>query len=99
MTTIERLEKAVALLSKYEKADVDPSGSLTEALGLVQGALDVEKANENLLTNTAATLSIANGFLRDVVWLMNSVPNFSDGARKSYDMARDINAFLREQKK
>lgn len=99
MTNLERLEQVVALISQHIAFYKNTSSRLVAARKLANEVMEVEKANENLLTNTAATLSIANGFLRDVMWLMDSVPNFSDGVRKSYDMTRDINAFLQEQKK
>ena len=95
MTNTVRLEQAVALLSKYEKSDVNPPGRLTEILGLIQSALDVEKANEDRVLDYSVKLSIAREHLKNAVWMFNTVPNFSDGTRKSHDLSRDINSFLR----
>ena len=95
MTNTVRLEQAIKILSDHVEGDLKTSGDLILAQNLIQSALDIEKANEDRVLNYAVKLATAKEHLRDAVWMFNTVPNFSDGIRKSYDLSRDINAFLR----
>lgn len=94
MTNTVRLEQAMTLLWEHSEIVPNPPVRLKEIRELLNEVLENEKANENHIRGLWVNLCIAKKFLKDVVWLMNSVPNFSDGVRKSHDMTRDINAFL-----
>lgn len=57
-----------------------------------------EMTQDEKVTHFIIQLSHARKLLKQAVWLINTVPNFTDGLVQSHELSATMNRFLEETK-
>lgn len=57
-----------------------------------------EMTQDEKVTHFIIQLSRARELLKQAVWLINTVPDFTDGRTQSHELSATINQFLKETK-